>query len=90
MRKRIGQCVPAVPYPLMPANPRGDVTLIHAPLPPGGIELTLDVEGTTVVKSWVLAYGDQAEVLEPPALRKEMIKELRGAVARYAKRRTRR
>ena len=54
---------------------------------PGGIELTMDVEGTTELKSWVLGYGDQAEVLEPPELRKAVMKELKGALARYGKKR---
>jgi hypothetical protein len=32
---------------------------------PGGIEISIDVAGTTELVSWVLCYGDKAEVLEP-------------------------
>jgi predicted DNA-binding transcriptional regulator YafY len=33
----------------------------------------------------VLSFGAGAEVLEPPALRTEVVAELKGALARYAR-----
>ena len=56
---------------------------------PGGIELTMEVRGTVELKSWVLGYGEQAEVLEPETLRREMASELRKAAARYVRKRGR-
>ena len=50
---------------------------------PGGIELTMEVAGTTELIPWVLAFGDTATVLEPPNLRKQIVGELRCAAARY-------
>jgi predicted DNA-binding transcriptional regulator YafY len=43
----------------------------------------MQVGGTAELRSWVLSFGDGAEVLEPPALRAEVVKELKGAAARY-------
>ena len=51
----------------------------------GGVELTMDVHGTTELHSWVLSYGDQAEVLEPAELPREMAGELRRAAASYVR-----
>jgi predicted DNA-binding transcriptional regulator YafY len=51
----------------------------------GGIEMTMDVHGTTEIVSWVLGFGPTAEVLEPPALRAAVAAELRAAAARYTK-----
>jgi proteasome accessory factor B len=34
----------------------------------GGIEMTMDVRGTTEIVSWVLGFGDKAHVLAPPEL----------------------
>jgi predicted DNA-binding transcriptional regulator YafY len=50
---------------------------------PGGVELTMQVRGTTELASWVLGFGDKAEVLEPAALRAQVAGELRRAAARY-------
>jgi len=50
---------------------------------PGGIELQMDVAGTTEVPSWVLGFGGKATVLEPATLRGEIATELRTALARY-------
>ncbi len=50
---------------------------------PGGIELVLEVRGTVELKSWVLGFGDKAEVLEPETLRSEISEELGRALARY-------
>lgn len=49
----------------------------------GAIDVALHIAGTTELESLVLSYGDKAEVLEPPALRKKMGDILRRAVARY-------
>lgn len=49
-----------------------------------GIELTMEVSGTVEIVSWVLGFGDQAEVLEPQTLRDQVAAELRRASARYA------
>jgi proteasome accessory factor B len=51
---------------------------------PGGIELTLTVNGTVELASWILSFGDQAEVRAPPELRAAVLAELGRAVARYA------
>ena len=50
---------------------------------PGGIELRMDVLGTVEVRSWVLSFGDKAEVLGPAGLREAVAGELRRAAARY-------
>jgi proteasome accessory factor B len=49
----------------------------------GGIELTMDVAGTVELVSWVLGFGDKAEVIEPATLRGEVAGELVRAAARY-------
>lgn len=51
---------------------------------PGGIVLSLEVRGTVELSSWVLGFGDMAEVLEPDSLREEIAAVLRSAAARYA------
>lgn len=53
-------------------------------LPDGRTLLTLEVGGTAELRSWVLSFGDGAEVLEPPALRAEVLRALRAATALYA------
>jgi predicted DNA-binding transcriptional regulator YafY len=50
---------------------------------PGGVEMTMDVLGTTELTSWVLGFGDKAEVKEPPALRAELSRQLEGAARFY-------
>jgi predicted DNA-binding transcriptional regulator YafY len=49
-----------------------------------GIEMTLDVQGTTELVSWVLGFGDKARVVEPEALRLEVGRELARAAHHYA------
>ena len=51
--------------------------------PGGRVELSMQVGGTAELRTWILSFGSGAEVLEPQALRDEVIAELRGAVARY-------
>lgn len=50
----------------------------------GGVELTMEVSGTVEIVSWVLGFGDKAEVLEPQTLRDQVAAELRRASARYS------
>jgi predicted DNA-binding transcriptional regulator YafY len=48
----------------------------------GGVELTMDVRGTTELVSWVLGFGDKARVEEPAALRAQVAGDAaRAAVA---------
>ncbi len=49
----------------------------------GGIEFTMTVKGGVEIISWVLGFGEHAELLEPPQLRDAVRAELLGAVARY-------
>ncbi len=51
----------------------------------GGIELSMEVAGTVELVSWVLGWGDKAEVLEPESLREEIGAELGRAAARYSR-----
>jgi predicted DNA-binding transcriptional regulator YafY len=46
----------------------------------GGVELTMDVRGTTELVSWVLGFGPTAEVQEPADLRARVESELREAL----------
>jgi predicted DNA-binding transcriptional regulator YafY len=50
----------------------------------GAVEMTMDVHGTVEVVSWVLGFGDKAEVAAPADLRKTMGGEAERVVARYA------
>jgi predicted DNA-binding transcriptional regulator YafY len=52
--------------------------------PGGSILLSMEVGGTAELRTWILSFGPGAEVLEPTALREEVIAELRGALERYA------
>jgi len=54
----------------------------------GGVELTMDVQGTVELVSWVLGFGDKAEVLEPASLRAEVATEVERAARIYAARRS--
>jgi predicted DNA-binding transcriptional regulator YafY len=49
----------------------------------GGVEMTMDVRGTTEIVSWVLGFGDKARVEEPEGLRAAVAKELASATAAY-------
>ena len=55
-----------------------------AELSDGGVELTMEVGGTTEVRNWVMSFGAGAEVIEPSALRAEVITELERVTARYS------
>ena len=51
---------------------------------PGGMEMTMTMRGTVELASWLLSFGEQAEVLEPVSLRDQVAGELARAAARYA------
>jgi predicted DNA-binding transcriptional regulator YafY len=51
----------------------------------GGLEMTMEVRGTTEVVSWVLGFGDKARVREPEALRAAVVGELERARALYGR-----
>jgi predicted DNA-binding transcriptional regulator YafY len=51
----------------------------------GETELTMEVRGTSELRSWVLGFGDKAEVLEPEELRRQIADELSRAAARYGR-----
>lgn len=54
--------------------------------PDGGVVLELDVRGTVELTSWILGFGEHAEVLAPEALRREIAESLAAASQRYANR----
>jgi predicted DNA-binding transcriptional regulator YafY len=56
-------------------------------LPEGGVELRMEVGGTSELVSWVLSFGAGAEVLEPAALREAVAHELAAAARRYRRER---
>ena len=49
-----------------------------------GVEMSLNVNGTVELTSWILSFGDQAEVRAPAALRASIQAELARAGQRYA------
>jgi len=50
----------------------------------GAVELSMEVGGLAELRSWVLSFGAGAEVLDPASLRRDVERELRGALDRYA------
>lgn len=52
-------------------------------LPDGRLELAVRVAGIIEIRPWILSWGDQVEVLEPPELRDVVAAALRGAAGRY-------
>jgi predicted DNA-binding transcriptional regulator YafY len=54
--------------------------------PGGSILLSMEVGGTAELRTWILSFGSGAEVLEPTALREEVIAELERSLGRYAPR----
>jgi predicted DNA-binding transcriptional regulator YafY len=54
-----------------------------ADLPDGGCELLLLVGGTREIRSWVLGWGADVEVLAPVTLRDDVMAHARGMVALY-------
>lgn len=55
-----------------------------AELEDGSIELFMEVGGSAELRNWILSFGAGAQVLEPAALRRDVIAELRAAATRYA------
>ncbi len=49
----------------------------------GSIEFHARVDGLGEITWWILGYGDQAEVIAPPALRKRVLEAAERLVARY-------
>ena len=49
----------------------------------GGITLTMTARSGVEVVSWVLGFGDTAEVISPAWLREEVAKKVRAMVERY-------
>lgn len=54
-----------------------------AELEDGGVELSMEVGGTTEIRNWVMSFGAGAEIIEPASLREEVIAELERVTARY-------
>jgi predicted DNA-binding transcriptional regulator YafY len=50
----------------------------------GGLILHMQVGGSQELRTWVLSFGSGAEVLEPQALRAEVVRELEAALERYS------
>ena len=51
--------------------------------PDGGCDLTLRVSGTREIRSWILSWGADVEVLAPDALREEIADHARRITAMY-------
>ena len=62
-----------------PLNP----TQTLAPQGDGRIQLVADVEDTAQLRWWILAFGDQVEIVEPDKLRKEICDTFEKAIKRY-------
>jgi predicted DNA-binding transcriptional regulator YafY len=57
--------------------------------PDGSIDFSVTVEGIREIAWWILGYGDQAEVLEPPELREMVAERVRGMAAIYGDKKSR-
>ncbi|MFP6641431.1 MAG: YafY family protein [Myxococcota bacterium] len=51
--------------------------------PDGSLELTMEVGGDNELASWILSFGEEAEVIEPAGLRDRVRAALRAALSRY-------
>jgi predicted DNA-binding transcriptional regulator YafY len=60
-------------------HPSQDLTA----LPGGGVRLTMAIGDLTEVATWILGFGETAQVIEPPDLVERIKTELKGALARY-------
>ncbi len=58
------------------------------PLPDGRIDFHVTVAGLNEISWWILGYGDQAEVISPPALRKLVSERAARLLAKYQADRT--
>lgn len=52
-------------------------------LPDGALDFRVTVSGLDEISWWILGYGDQAEILEPPELRAIVAERVRRAAERY-------
>ena len=52
-------------------------------LPDGRIDVSFHAAGWPEIRAWVLSYGEHAELIEPVARRKEIVKELAATEAKY-------
>jgi len=52
--------------------------------PDGSLDYRVTVDGLGEISWWILGYGDQVEVIEPPALRRRIANVAESVVARYA------
>lgn len=55
-----------------------------AELPDGGLELTMEVGGDDELASWILSFGEHAEVIEPAGLRDRIRATLHSSLSRYS------
>lgn len=53
--------------------------------PDGGLLLSFEASGTLEILAWVLSYGAHAELLEPPELRRELRRQVKGMREHYRK-----
>ncbi len=53
------------------------------PQPDGSIHFHVDVEGLNEIVWWVLGYGNQAEVLQPPELRQKILEHVHSLLKQY-------
>jgi proteasome accessory factor B len=52
--------------------------------PDGSLRWTAQVAGMVEIRLWILSWGDEVEVIEPPELRADVRDRLRRALERYA------
>jgi proteasome accessory factor B len=62
---------------------RPDQTLMTEP--DGSVLLAFEAAGSLEILAWVLSYGRHAELLEPPELRKELKRQIKGLREIYRK-----
>lgn len=66
------------------AEVRWHKTQITTFLPDGRLEFRVTVDGLKEIAWWILGYGDQAEVIQPPALRDRIRDHAQHMLARYS------
>lgn len=62
---------------------RADQRMVTSP--DGSVLLVFEAAGTMEILAWVLSFGHHAELLEPPALRKELRRQIKGLREIYRK-----
>lgn len=53
--------------------------------PDGSVLLSFEAAGSLEIMAWILSYGSHAELLEPPELRKELRRQIKGLREIYRK-----